>query len=510
MKKFASGLLAAALLVGIGPLSGSAAWAQDPEVTVYNQNFALVKDYRDISLQKGVNAIFLDDVAALIDPTSVHFKSLTDPDGVWVNEQNFRYDLISKSNILDRMVGKRIRFMHNGQQTEGILLNPVTNVMRYPSGVNYGYGQPYQTQSTSEFAVQTSQGVLLANLGDILVDELPPGLYPRPTLMWRLGSRQGGTHHSEVSYLTDGINWKADYVAVINPDDTKIDLTGWVTLDNQSGAAYRNARLKLVAGDVRKLQPGAAGGNVYAAKAARESMMDEARQGFKEESFFEYHLYTLKDRTDIENRETKQVALVNATDIPVEKKYIYDAERPQYVYWLTNGYGEAYYGTFDYYYNRPGQGRDTSPYKKINTMMILRNTEANHLGMPLPKGTLRLNKADASGSLQFIGEDAIDHTPRDEKIELYVGDAFDLVGEKKRTNYHRETDWVEESYEIRLRNHKKSPVTINVVEHLFGDWKIMAKSHNYTKDDAHTLTFPVSVPANGESVVTYTVHISRI
>lgn len=504
MRRIGNGLLAAVLLLGLG---AGGVRAEDPEVTVYNQNFGLVKDYRTINLEKGTSTVFLDDVAALIDPTSVHFKSLTDPDGVWVKEQNFRYDLINKTNILDKMVGKRIRFHRDGREMEGILLNPVTNMMR--SQGSRGYGQGYHTQNTSEFAVQTREGILLTTLGEILVDELPPGLYPRPTLMWKLGADKGGSHRSEVSYLTDGLDWETTYVAVINEDDSRLDLTGWVTLDNQSGTDYKNARLKLVAGDVRKVQPGNRAGN-YAAKAQMAAQMrDEAREGFQEESFFEYHLYTLKDRTDIENRETKQVTLVSAQEIPVEKRYTYDSHRDLWNRWILYGYADGY-GTFDYYYNRPGQGRDTSAYKKVNTTLIVKNSEANHLGIPLPKGTVRVNKADSSGSIQFVGEDLIDHTPKDEKIELYIGDAFDLVGEHKRTNYRRDPNWVEESYEIRLRNHKKTPVTIQVVEHLFGDWKIMAKSHEYSKDDAHTITFPVKVPAGGESVVTYTVHISRI
>ena len=519
MKRFAAGLLAASLIITtalpvFAQAPAGAVPAKDtpesPEITVYNQNFGLVKDYRTITLTKGNNTVFVDNVASLIDPTSVHFKSLTSPDGVWVKEQNFRYDLINKSNILDRMVGKKIRFRKNGVEMEGVLLNPVTTTMRYPDNGQYNYGAGFQTQTNSEFAVQTDHGILLTDLGEVIIEELPEGLYPRPTLMWQLGSDVSGAQKSEVAYLTDGLNWRANYVAVVNGDDSKMDLTGWVTLDNQSGASYKNAKLKLVAGDVRKVQPGQ---NRYALAGAMKSMarddMSESRQNFQEESFFEYHLYTLQHPTDVINRETKQVTLVTATDIPVEKRYTYDAARVEYNGWLLNGYGNYGYGGFDYYLNRPGAGSDTSTYKKVNTTLVIKNSEANHLGMPLPKGTVRVNKADASGSVQFVGEDVIDHTPRDEKIELYVGDAFDLVGEHKRMNYKRENDWIEETYEIKLRNHKKSAATINVVEHLFGDWKVVSKSHEFKKDDAHTINFAVPVPANGQTVVTYTVHINR-
>ena len=497
-RRFAASLCVTSLL--FSNLVSLPAFAKDPELTVYNQNFALVKDYRDIPLKSGRSTVFLDDVAALIDPTSVHFKSLTDPGGVGVLEQNFRYDLISKSNILDRMVGKKIKFRKDGVTREGILLNPVTNYVRS--------GNSSHKTNTHEFAVQTDEGVLLTSLGEVIVNEVPEGLYPRPTLMWNLISDKGGTHKTEVSYLTDNVKWDCDYVAVINDDDTEIDLTGWVTLDNQSGASYENARLKLVAGDVQKIEPGGRG-NAYAGRVAMKSIaMDEAREQFKEESFFEYHLYTMKDRVTVANNETKQVTLVSANNVPLTKKYIYDPDRSQYTTWLRGH--NHYFGTFDYYYNRPGQGSDTSTYKKVNTLVSIKNSKNNNLGIPLPKGKVRVNKADSSGSLQFVGEDMIDHTPNDETIELYLGDAFDLVGEKKMMNYRRDTDWIEQTYEVKLKNRKKSgSVTINALEHTFGDWKIVGSSHKWEKMDAHTISFPVTVPAGGEQTVSYTIKISR-
>ncbi len=506
-KKFTAGLLAFgffAVTFGLG------AFAQDPEITVYNQNFGLVKDYRALPLKKGVNQVELDDVAGLIDPTSVHFKSLTAPKSVQVLEQNFRYDLINKNTILDRMVGQKIRFRKNGVTQTGTLLNPATSYFR-PTGYSRNrYSHNYNKTNNSHFAIQTDDGILLTTLGDIIIEELPEGLYPRPTLLWDLYSTKGGTHQSEVSYLTDGLNWHSDYVAVINKDDTRIDLTGWVTLDNQSGMSYDNAKLKLVAGDVRKIQN--QNGNMAMGAVAFRSMdalKKEARQ-FKEESFFEYHLYTLSDRTDIKNHETKQVTLISANQIPLKKTYIYDPGRTNYHRWRFSGWRGNYYGTPNYY-GRPGQGYDTSEQKKINTLLTVKNTKNNRLGIPLPKGRVRVNKADQSGSLQFVGEDWIDHTPEDEKIELYVGDAFDLVGEKKRLNYRKEAKFIEETYEVKLRNHKKNaPVTITVVDHLFGDWKMITNNVDYTQEDAHTIHMPVSVPTKGERVITYTVRIKRL
>ncbi|MBX2860454.1 MAG: DUF4139 domain-containing protein [Vampirovibrio sp.] len=497
--------LVSALITGVFLVLPLASFAKNPEITVYNQNFALVKDYRTLDLKKGSNVLFMDDVAALIDPTSVHFKSLTAPDSVIVQEQNFRYDLINKTNILDRMVGKKIRFKKDGDVHEGTLLNPVTNFIRRPQLGRYA-SRSHSTQNTSNFAVQTKDGVLLTTLNEILIDKLPPGLYPRPTLMWHLDSGKGGSHQTELSYLTDGMTWNTDYVVTVNKDDSQIDLTGWVTLDNQSGAAFENATLKLIAGDVRKIQNVGGMADMAMPMAAMESRMGQKKQ-FQEESFFEYHLYTLQHPTTLANRETKQVTLVSANEAPITKKYIYDPDRSQYMLWLSGR--NSYYGTFNYYANRPGQGRDTRKNKKVNTMLILENSKKNNLGMPLPKGRVRVQKADNSGAIQFVGEDLIDHTPEDEKIELYVGDAFDLVGEKKRTRYVKQKDYIEESYQVDLRNHKKSAATIHVTEHLFGDWQMVMNSHKFNKADAHTIHFPVTVPAKGKAMITYTIRIKR-
>ncbi len=484
-------------------------FAENPEITVYNQNFGLVKDYRILSLKRGSHPITFDDVAALIDPTSVHFKSLTAPKSVTVLEQNFRYDLINKSNILDRMVGQEIRFRKQGLIEKGILLNPVTSYYR-PSNANSNhYNRRYNKTTNSHFAVQTDEGVWLTSLNEILIDKLPEGLYPRPTLLWNLYSEKGGEHQSEISYLTEGLNWYTDYVAVINEDDSRIDLTGWVTLDNQSGMSYDHAKLKLVAGDVKRIKNSGGGASLgFSSDAFRSRLKKESRE-FKEENFFEYHLYTLSDRTDIKNNETKQVALISANQIPLTKKYIYDPDGMNYHRWRDSGWQGNYYGTANYY-GRPGQGSGFSEYKKINTVLILKNAKTNHLGIPLPKGRVRVNKADQSGSLQFIGEDWIDHTPEDEEIELSVGDSFDLVGEKKRLNYRKETDFIEETYEVKLRNHKKSAVTIQVTDHLFGDWRVVSSNVEYTKEDAHTIYMSVKVPPKGEQVIVYTVRIRRI
>lgn len=478
------------------PLASSVALAESPEITVYNQNFGVVKDYQTIPLKSGRSEVQLDTVAALIDPTSVHFKSLTDPTGVTVEEQNFRYDLINKVNILNRMVGQKIRFMKDGQVKEGILLNPPTAVTRpqdYFTGNRYAMGQ-VNTIVTNDFAVKTPEGVLLTTLNDVLIDTLPEGLYARPTLVWKLFSEKGGNQKTEVSYMTEGLNWNTDYVAVLNPDDSKMDLTGWVTLDNQSGTSYQDAKLKLVAGDVRRVQENADAGYAPAPMMMKNTMMAEARQEFKEESFFEYHLYTLNQSTTIADKETKQLSLISANNVPVVKKFVYDPQRPVYSYARTS---------------RPGQGSATNPDQKVAIMVSLKNSKENNLGIPLPKGKIRLNKADSSGSLQFVGEDQIDHTAKNENIELYVGDAFDIVGGKKQTNYQADNNNTHITYEVTLKNHKEQAVTVNAYEHIWGDWKISGNSLPFNKEDANTVSFPVQIPANGSVTLTYTVNVKR-
>jgi len=470
----------------------SLAAADGPEITIYNQNFGLVKEYRALAIAKGISEVTVDDVAGLIDPTSVHFKSLTAPQEVTVLEQNFRYDLINRANILNRLVGKPIRFVKEGQVKSGTLLNPATAYVR-STGYN---SSPYSKnvyQSTNEvFAVQTSEGVLLTKLEDVIVDALPPGLYPKPALTWLLESTKGGIHETEIAYLTDGLNWYADYVAVLDDAKNTLDLTGWVTLDNQSGASYNNAQLKLVAGDVRKLVQNNPQGYVMAEMAVAPRA---AKRQFQQEELFEYHLYSLNTPTDIRNNETKQVALIAASAVPVNKKYIYDPDKSNPFQWFQG--------------QRPGDGRATSNATKVATLVQLTNTESNHLGMALPKGRIRVNLADSSGSLQFVGEDEIDHTPTDELIELYLGDAFDLVGEKKRTHYEQNGGYYQESYQVTLRNHKKSSVTIHVIDHVYGDWDMRASSVAFTTLDSDTVDWAVTVPAKGEQTLTYTLRINQ-
>jgi hypothetical protein len=311
---------------------------------------------------------------------------------------------------------------------------------------------------------------------------------------WLLQSNQAEAQSAEISYMTEGIGWKADYVALVNKDDTALDLTGWVTLDNKSGATYSDAKLTLMAGDVRRLQPEMP--NSLSLGGAYQMKSSAAAPQFQEKSFFEYHMYSMERPTTIRDNETKQLSLLNASDAPVKKEMIYDGRKEWWASWWYPGRTSF----------EPGGGYDTSNYHKVNVVLEAKNSKENHMGMPLPKGKIRVYKLDTDGSQQFIGEDEIDHTPKDEKIRLYIGDAFDVVGDYKRTDFKKISErTIEETFQVNIRNHKTTPVEVKAVDHVWSDWKVTEKSHPYNKIDAHTIEFPVTVPADGETVVTYTI-----
>ena len=466
-------LAAAALLAAVS--------ASAMEVTVYNQNLGLVKENRTFELKTGVNEVLATEVAAQIDPTSVHFKSLTSPEGVSVLEQNFEYDLISQEKLLEKYLGKTIeleRFMGpNGEKREvvsGVLLSNLGGRI-----MNVG-GKIYVNPP-----------------GEPILPELPEGLLTKPTLKWSLRSARGGTNNCEISYLTTGLSWQSDYVLVTNAADDQLDLNAWVTINNGSGATYKDAKLKLVAGDVHRAEGPRPMRGMYAAKAM--ALEAAAAPQFAEKSFFEYHLYTLQRPATVRENETKQIELASAANVPVKKLFIYDG---------VEGLNWGEYN--EYYRMEPNYG--VQGQKKVWVMLEFKNSKDNNLGIPLPKGKVRVYKKDTDGALEFIGEDAIDHTPKDEKVRIKMGDAFDVVGERSRTSYESDIHkhWFRESFEIKLRNHKEEDVTVKAVEHLYRwtNWKIEASSQQFTKKDAQTIEFEVPVKKDGESVVTYTVKYS--
>ncbi len=433
-------------------------------ITVYNQNFGLVREVRDATLTRGQVALEFRDVAAQIQPETVHIRSLGRAGSLRVLEQNYQYDLLSPQKLLEKYVGRMVKVYRYNDRT--------------------GRDEEYDAEVLS-----VNNGPIL-RIGDEITfnfpgrfsfPEIPENLIAKPTLVWLLDTRDA-RQQLEVSYLTGNLNWKADYVFVINEDDTAGDLTGWVTLTNQSGATYENAQLKLVAGDVQRVSGGRRDQMMLEAARAMEAPAPQ----FQEESFFEYHLYTLQRPTTLRDNEQKQVTLLEGEDVGVTKRLIF--------------YGVPYYYRGSY-----GQVMSN---QKVGVYLDVQNSEENHLGIPLPKGIVRVYKADASGSQQFIGEDQIDHTPRDERIRIKMGEAFDVVGDRRQMDYRVISSCVaESSWEITLRNHKDEDAEVQIVEPVGGDWEILSSSHRAERVDAFTFTFTVPVPARGEVKVEYRIRV---
>ncbi|MEJ2726483.1 MAG: hypothetical protein P8175_17960 [Deltaproteobacteria bacterium] len=468
----------AALVAAIMATAANAAQAQEEGValTVYNQNFGVVREKRSVEVKEKLGWIRFADVASKIDGTSVQFKSLTDPEAS-VLEQNYEYDLVSADKLLEKYIDRTVKILtKDGSRYGGELLSFDANqlVIR-------------QSGQAGEI-VMVQRG---NNVKDIQFGRLPEGLITKPTLVWKLETEKPGRQLVEVTYQTEGLNWRADYNAVLNPDDTRLDLGGWVTLENRSGAAYKEARLKLIAGDVRRAHKA----RPMPARARVLAMEKAAAPGFEEKAFFEYHLYTLQRPTTVAHNQIKQIELLKASRVPVEKIFLYEGA-PQY----------RFYGGLQ---TQAGYGAEQSN-KKVNVLIEFTNSKENNMGMALPKGKVRLYKLDAEdAALEFIGEDEIDHTPRDERVKLHVGDAFDIVGERKRTDFRVDTGrkTMTESFEIRVRNHKDKAVEVLVKEVLYrwSNWEITQTSHRYEKYDAQTIHFPVQVAGQGEKVITYTV-----
>ncbi|MDI6735962.1 MAG: DUF4139 domain-containing protein [bacterium] len=425
------------------------------EITIYNQDLGLVKDKRFIEFKKGKNVIKWLDVASLIDPTSVKFKALKYENEVRIQEQNYEYDLVGTSKLLEKYIDKTIGVITKDNQAyDGSLLS-------------------FDEEQLILAKDKTKGPVVMVsreNVRDIKFPELPEGLITKPTLLWNIISDVSDKHLCELTYLTKGINWHADYVVVVDAKDVNLDLVGWVTIDNQSGTNYKNARLKLIAGDIHLLKP---------KKDVRVERYTLAMKGvtqdqeFKEEPLFEYHLYTLTRSTTLKDRQTKQINLLTNNNIPCQKTFTYNGAR---------------YG------------------KKVEVSLEFVNSEKNGLGIPLPKGKIRVYKADKENALQFIGENEIDHTPKDEEIKLYLGDAFDVVGERKLVDRQKITQRIrEDSYEIEIRNHKDEDIEVLVVEPQQGDWKVVNTTHDYKKKDANRLEFKIKVKKGAKEVIRYTV-----
>ena len=443
------------------PLTSTLKDQQDVAITIYNSNMGLVKDTRLIDLKPGVHELKFMDVAGKIDPTTVHIKSMINGSSLNVLEQNYEYDLLSPQKLLEKFVGQKVQLA---------TINPETKKEEIVEATLLS------TQGGNIF--QIGDKIHIGHHGRILLSKIPENLIPQPTLVWMLENRLSKPQKLEASYLTSGINWKADYVAVLNKLDTLTDLTGWVTIDNRSGANYQNALLKLVAGDIHRVQGEMRMDYARPMAAAKEA----ASPQFKEESFFEYHLYTLDRRTTIKDNQTKQMTLLDANQVPLKKLFIFS-------------------GSPQYYYYQMDQGSNK---QKIGVFLELENTKKNNLGIPLPKGTIRVYKEDKDGSLQFVGEDRIDHTPKDEKFKIKIGEAFDVVGERVQTDYKRlGRNLFEVAFEVSLRNHKNEDIKVFVEEPIPGDWEMLSNTHSFEKLSAHLIRFDVPVAKDKEVKVKY-------
>ena len=442
----------------------------DLAVTVYNSNLALVRDVRQIHLSPGVFPLHFEDVAASINPATVHFRSLTEPTKLSVVEQNYEYDLLDPAKLLQKYVGREVTLVRAEKdagstkwaETKALLLSD-------NNGPVWKIGDEIVTGMSAD---------------SYRFPDLPGNLYSRPTLLWLLDNRGANAQKVEASYLTENMSWKADYVLTVTRDEKAADLDGWVTLANNSGVAYSNAKLQLVAGEIHQVQAGVGGG---IAKAMRMNTANAPAPQFAQESFSEYHLYSLERRTSIQNNESKQISLLNGTGVPVEKYLMVE--------------GQAYY------YRNP-QGIGNAIPQPVRVYYRFKNEEKGGLGMPLPAGTVRVYQADTKGGVQFVGEDNIQHTPKDEALKIYIGNAFDVVCERKQTDYKKlASNQAEMEYAITLRNHKDTAVTVEVREPVGGDWEVVNSNFKPEKLDATTIGFHVPVEKDGSATLTYRVRV---
>ena len=443
----------------------------DLAVTVYNASLALVRDVREFALPAGESDLRFVDIAATVNPATVHFRSLTDPSRVGVLEQNYEYDLLEPDKILRKYVGRTVKLVRDRTANGSTVTEEVeAELLAYNNGPVWRIGGEIVTG---------------LRVDQFRFPELPENLYSRPTLVWMLDNRGAPRQRHETSYLAGGMAWNADYVLTVARDDKAAELGGWVTITNNSGTTFRNATLQLIAGDLHRASAG------YAGEADRVAQKMEvaasAPAAFAREAFAEYHLYALQRRTSVNDRQTKQISLLSADAIPVEKRFVVEGQQ-------------------FYYRNRQHPG---SPLKDVVKVYYrFKNDEKAGLGVPMPAGTVRVYQADSKGSIQFAGEDRIEHTPKDESVNLYTGNAFDIVCERKQVDYRKIADDVYEmAFEITLRNHKDAPIAVEVNEPIAGDWQMLDATHKWTKSDGWAATFTVPVAGNGTSVLKYRVRV---
>ncbi|MHC4198805.1 MAG: DUF4139 domain-containing protein [Planctomycetota bacterium] len=451
------------------------------QYTTRPPGYATVKEWRRIRLERGLSRPRFTDVASDIRPETVHFTSLTDPEGTFVVEQNYEYDLVSATKLLAKYIDRPVTLLRenkNGETEEETVTLLSAASSRF-----------VVRRDDAENPIEIFTGMPRMRLGSI-----PGGLISRPTLVWSVRANKAGNHLCKVTYETLGVSWKASYTALTKGDDTALDLSGWVTIENRSGGTYRDAQLKLVAGDVHAGASGrrTAGGTTGGGRGE----MRVREGGFTGKSFFEFHLYTLARRSTLKDNSQKQIELfAPVRDVPARKLLVYHGARG-----------------FPYFFGRPQVDRDIrNPCNtKVDVYLAFMNSKAAGLGIPLPAGTSRVYKEDPDdGSPEFVGEDETDHAPAGEEMMLRLGSAFDLVGERRQTDFKcaYKDHWMQESFEIIVRNHKETPADVVVREVLYRwvNWEVARKTHDFVKKDSRTIHFPVKVPADGEVKLTYTV-----
>jgi hypothetical protein len=475
----------------------SASERQSVDLTIYNTNLALVREERTIGLTKGLNQIIIPDIPATIDGTSLHFSSLTDASAVKVLEQNYQYDLVHQAKLMEKYVGKEVEFIRTNYETKKeytvkgkLLATGWQPQQRYNA---YNGNAPYY--ATGQMIAEINGKIEIGPEGRLILPSLPEGLILKPQLEWLVNSTRSGEHKTEISYLASQLTWSCNYVALLNAKDTEIDMTGWVTITNNSGTSFRNAGLKLVAGDVNLVKEPRVG---YGGGVMRDaSVAASPAPQFQQKELFEYKLYSLQRKTDVGNNETKQIELISAKNIISKKVFIYDGISDQWQYWYNN-----------YSYREQGSFSQQSN-KKVGVFVTFKNEEKAGLGIALPKGKVRVYKRDDDGKEQFVGEDLIDHTPKDEEIKLYLGNAFDIVGERAQKDFHVVVSGhiVDETFEIKVRNHKSESVEVLVYEHpwRWNEWDITKSNTTWEKVDQSTIKFPVKLKKDEEKTITYTI-----
>jgi len=449
-----------------------------------------------------VNQINESNITMHVEPDSVILRDPSGKHSLQVLEQNYRADPISEAMLLHLYEGKTLDFEVNGQIVKGRIIR--SGYVPHNTFAMNRYGQTYyqsQMVASAEQPVIEVNGQLRFSMPGLpIFPSLTDDSILQPRFEWLLSTDKPGRFPAELSYVTGGMSWQADYNVVAPEHGDTLDLVGWVTMDNQSGKTFDHARIRLMAGDVNKLLPGAVAGQAYNRAEVMSKAADAMQPAVTERSFDEYHLYTLQRAVTLHDRETKQVEFIHASGIATQRLYVYHGAQ---IDW------NRYRGwSFENIRNDHEYGTQSNP--KVWSMLEIKNSTANHLGMPLPHGRMRFYRRDEDGRMQFVGENFIDHTPTDETLRLYTGNAFDIVGERRRIEYKLDSshNFADESFEIKLRNHKNEPVDVRVVEHLYrcNTWEIASKSAGFRKLDSHTVEFPVHLRPNAEQTITYTVH----